>query len=76
MSLLAHIRWKLFGIRDVVIDRTEETLKLSAEARGQADKLNSVLKSYAEKANPLVSMMGDIYNQREIKNIWRGPPCA
>jgi hypothetical protein len=74
MSWLAQLRWKLFGVRDVVIDRTEATLKFSSEARDDARKLNDVLKSYAEKANPLVSMMGDIYNQREVQNIWRGPP--
>ena len=74
MSLIASLRWKLFGIRDAVIDRTEETLKLSAEARAQTTRLNEVLKSYAERANPLVSMMGDIYNQRELENVWKGPP--
>lgn len=74
MISLAQIRWKLFGIRDKVIDRTAETLKAAQESRQQTREVNLMLREYADRANPLVSMMGDLYNQRQIEQTWRGPP--
>lgn len=73
MSWIAKLRWHLFGIRDPVIDRTQEVISLARESRHETQKVNDLLKSYADRAKPLVSMMGDLYNQREIENIWRGP---
>jgi hypothetical protein len=74
MSLIAKLRWHLFGIRDEVIDRTEQTIKLARESRKETAQVNDLLRSYANRAKPLVSMMGDLYNQREIEKIWQGPP--
>lgn len=74
MSWTSRLRWHLFGTRDEVIDRTQMILQLAKESRTETQKVNALLKSYADRAKPLASMMGDLYNQREIENIWHGPP--
>lgn len=73
MSLGRWLREKFVYQRPRDDEKFREVLRLTGEVAASAHHLNEKMKTYANSKDPFVAMLADIYNQRQVDNIYKGP---
>ncbi len=55
-------------------EKLAELMRLADEIQDTTTRLQKKMRLYARSRDPFAALLADVYNQRQIDNIYRGSP--
>ena len=72
MSVMGWIKQRLIPSHKEEDERLAELLSLTDQIHDASKRLNRKMAIYAKSRDPFAALLADVYNQRQLKNVYKG----